>query len=177
MKAVVLSPGPSLAQYVPQPCEMLLGVNRAAVAHNVTHWLCGDTPLVQQQSEHVIGSPILVTYGGTIDALRDHGFAWRNVIESWSPLADSFLHPSVVNWPWCTFTCAIVYAAFKGATQIDVYGADWEGTEDFDGVKSGKNRTDARWNDERTNFGALCIVLAQRGIKITRHVPEPSQIT
>lgn len=178
MHAIILSPGPSLARYVPQPCDLTLGVNRAARLFPCDVWVCGDTPLIELPDlvdgkplhESIIGSPLLVTYGVTMDTLRDHGFKWRGEIFSWTQIAESFwLHTSVVNWPWCTCTAAVVYAAFAGAKSIDVYGADWEGVEDFDGAKAGKNRSVDRWREERSIFGALQIVLKEkRGVTIRR---------
>src|SRR4051812_33763909 len=127
MHAIVLSPGPSLAKYEPKPADLTLGVNRAATAFVCDVWVCGDTPLVMQVASQVQGSPLLVSYGVSLDTLRDHKFVWRGETFSWSQLAESYIHTSVVNWPWCSFTSAIVYAAYRGATTIDIYGCDWEG--------------------------------------------------
>ncbi len=168
MRAIVLSPGPSLQNYTSQPCDLLIGVNRAATKVACQVWTCGDSPLVEKIAHQVLGSPLLVSYGVSLDTLRDHKFTWRGESTSWSPIAESWLHTSIVNWPWCSFTSAIVYAAFKGATEIDVFGADWSGTADFDGVQAGKNRSEDRWREERGIFGALQIVLRQRGCEVTR---------
>ena len=78
------------------------------------------------------------------------------------------LKSTIVTVALLIVTAAIVYAAFKGATEIDVYGADWEGTADFDGVQGGKNRSEDRWREERGIFGALQVVLKQRGCEVTR---------
>lgn len=173
VKAIVLAPGPSLTLYEPQCSDLLIGVNRASTKIECDAWCCGDTPLVEQIADQVIGNPLLITYGVTMDTLRDHKFTWRGEIVSWSPIAESqWLHTSLVNWPWCSFTAAIVYAAFRGASEIDCYGCDWRGQLDFDDVAAGKNRSEDRWREERNIFTALSAILAMRGCAVTRKVPD-----
>jgi hypothetical protein len=176
VKAIVLSPGPSLASYVPREADMILGVNRAATAFAVDCWVCGDTPLVEQIADKIIGAPTLVTYAVTRDTLRDHGFSWRGELEAWTSIAESnWLHTSVVNWPWCSFCAAIVYAAHKGATEIECFGCDWSGRNDWDGTAAGKNRSDDRWREERAIFNALVEVLRSRGCSVSRSIPVEAQ--
>ena len=170
MKAIILSPGASLAHYTPQPADLVLGVNRAAVGFPCDVWVAGDLPLIHRIYEQVIGSPLLVSYSVSLDNLRDRNWVWRGETFAWTRLADAYLHPSIVNWPWCSFTAAIVYAAWRGAATIDVYGADWKGTADFDGVEAGKNRTDARWKEEQSIFAALQKVLGDKGIRLERRM-------
>lgn len=186
MKAIILSPGPSLAAYIPRAADLIIAVNRAAIAHACDIWACGDTPAIEgrrpdEGAEAVLSAcksrgqavPKLLAYSVTIDTLRDHRFGWPSEIVSWTPMADAFLHPSIANWPFTTFTSAVVYALWQGATEVEVFGADWEGTADYDGVQAGMNRSDDRWREERGIFGAIQTIFAERGIKIERKQPEP----
>ncbi len=171
MKSIVLSPGPSLATYTPQPCDFVVGVNRAAQLHRVDYWSCGDTPAIQSFNEKVIGSPTIICPRVTMDALNDHKFVWRGEFACSTDLLVPFIHPAEVNWPWCSMLVGLTFAAWKGATQIELYGADWDGKNDWDGEAAGKNRSEDRWREEKSIFGALQIVLGRRGINLQRMQP------
>lgn len=181
MKAIVLSPGPSLAAYTPRAADLTIAVNRAAIAQACDVWACGDTPAVEANAEAVLEAcklrgqavPKLLSYSVSIDTLRDHRFTWPSEIISWTPMAESFLHTSVANWPFTTALSALVYALWQGATEVDIYGADWEGTADYDGVQAGKNRSDDRWNEERFVFTKIVEHFSPRGIAIERKQPRP----
>src|SRR6185312_11619556 len=76
MTARLLCPGPSLASYTWgdfPPADLTVGVNRAATFFPCDVWACGDPPLIQQQQEHVIGTPDLLT---SVDG--------HHVCESWN---------------------------------------------------------------------------------------------
>lgn len=64
---------------------------------------------------------------------------------------------------------AVLLAFSLGATTIDVYGADWTGTRDYDGVEAGENRTPDRWDAERHDWDILTAWLNERGV-IARRV-------
>ncbi len=178
MKAIVLSPGPSLtATFHGDRADLLIGVNRAATRYLCDVWVCGDLPLILQEDLNVIGAPLLVAYGVSLDNLRDRAWKWRGEQFAWTPIAESWLHTSVVNWPWCSFCSAIVYAAYRGAKEITVYGADWEGTADFDGTQAGKNRSEDRWKYERQLFKDLSVILKDKcGCEVRRVQPVPAMI-
>ncbi len=178
MKAIVLSPGPSLARYTPRPADLVLGVNRAAKFFPVDCWICGDSPCIENPDapgnaplyEQVIGSPLLVSFDVSLDTLRQHGWTWRGDTFAWRQL-ESFLPRKPHDWEWCTFMVAIVYAAYRGATEIEIYGCDWAGKNDLDGIEAGKNRSDARWEHERNLYAGIVAQLAERGITVTRNEP------
>lgn len=182
MKAIILSPGPSLSKYKPQACDLLVGVNRAAIKHKVDAWVAGDSPLYEQIEEQVKGSPIWVAGVGTIDTIRDHVRAkvcrpWRGETFAANTMQD--FCPWSFNWVMFSFTTAIVYAGRWLSQQgrmrhwIDIYGCDWKGKDDFDGVQAGKNRSEERWKMEREiTENVLIPWLDGRGITVSRHVPQ-----
>ena len=69
-------------------------------------------------------------------------------------------------------TTALVYAGYRGATRVDVYGADWApDAPDWDGVAAGRNRTADRFALERGIWeNRLVPWLAARGVEVVRHI-------
>jgi hypothetical protein len=169
MNARVLCPGPSLACYAPEDfAGLLIGINRASIAHRTDVWACGDYPAVAEFGPAVLGSPLLLTAASTDAATRCRGFTWPGQIFEFERLQSFIASSDALDWPFLTFSIAIVYAAFRGAKRIDVYGADWEGAEDFDGKLAGLNRSPARWQAERGLFARLKIEMDRRGITLER---------
>jgi hypothetical protein len=168
VNAILLCPGPSLKNYQWRDADLIVGVNRAAVAFAVPVWLAGDYPLIQSAMNEVKGTPLLVTGMVAFDTLNQHKTPWRGPIET--PI-DAMLSYCPHAMQWCMFsaTMALIYCAFKGATLIDVYGADMLGTADWDGTQAGKNRTEERWRCERAIWTNNAEWLNQRGITVERH--------
>ncbi len=174
--SVLLCPGPSVAAYVPHPDALVVGVNRAAQRIACDAWICGDPPAIQQFNADVIGSPLLVTstdgkhqYGAFP---RDFGHPlWRGECLCWTEMFSYCPNELAINWQMLTATAALVYCGFRGATTIDVYGADWSGVKDWDGVAAGKNRSEARWVMERGIWANVTNWLNARGVEVIRHQP------
>lgn len=147
MKVAILNPGPSLSMYddgggdLRGGYDLVVGVNRAATKHRCDVWLACDVPAVQNFGKDVIGSPLLVT-GTESWGVIDANHWWRGEMIA----QDKYLSVMDHGNGWTTFSCtsAIAYAAFRGATEIDLYGADWSGEKDFDGVAAGENRSESR---------------------------------
>lgn len=172
MKAALLCPGPSLATYQPAGADLTVGVNRAATRFACDAWVCGDPPLIQQVGEQVTGLPLLITSvdGHQVyrDFPRDFGKPlWRGECLCWTAAME--FCPHEYNWVMFSATAALVYCGFCGATGVDVYGADWSGTADFDGVQAGKNRSEERWKLERGIWRAIVGWMGERGITVNRH--------
>ena len=149
--------------------DLVVGVNRAATSVTCNVWVAADSPLIEREAENVKGSPLLVTSPNSIDVLRDHKFTWRGKVFDETKMFGFAPHP--LNYVTFSSTIALVYCGFVGATEVDVYGADWSGTADFDGKVAGLNRSADRWKLEREIWGNVIVpYLSERGITVTRHV-------
>jgi hypothetical protein len=163
LKAVILNPGPSLAKLesVP-PCDLSIAVNRAAIAFPVQVWAAMDYPTIKRHNASVIGSPSLFTRKQTWDDTKNK---WpRNLFK----LAEDIAFP-VQTWALVTMTCSIMLAAHLGATTIQLFGCDQTGTADFDGAEAGEDRTETRWQRERSVLEEMTVWLGSRGCELIRH--------
>ena len=168
MKAVILNPGPSLANLDAVPeCDLSIAVNRAALKFPCTIWAAADYPMIRDNWKQVLGQPRILTIDQT---WHDIGHRVALDLETTrEEIFKTYLNTKDVNWPMCTSFMAVVCAARAGATEIEIYGADWEGTEDFDGTQAaGEDRTEQRWEGERATFIPLCEVLKKKGVEVRR---------
>lgn len=187
MKAIVLCPGPSLSQYTPQPAAVTIGVNRAVLFQKCDWLASSDYPFLR---DYEFGYPVkLFTNQDT--KLHRAQTRFTEVLHK-----EALFHkypPAETSWTLLTATSALILAAHLGATQIDVYGADWKGTQDWDGHEYGANQKDykdfignpavwvgneawrtrgeKRWSDEAINWHRACAMLTGKGIEVTRHGP------
>jgi len=174
MNAILLCPGPSLAEYQPQTADLTVGVNRAACFSPCDVWVAGDPPLIQQQHEWVIGAPELITSTDGLHVYqtfpRDFGVPlWRGACRCWTEMLGYC--PHALDWVMFSATAALIYCGWRGARRIDVYGADWKPlAADFDGVQAGKNRSMDRFTLESNIWqNRLVPWLATRGVEVLRH--------
>ena len=165
MNAAILCPGPSLSRFQDRSgYDLVIGVNRSAVAHAVDVWCCGDWPLYQRVQQDVIGSPLWFTDPNSAGYVGVHGPAWRGKLTTFDQI-----DPHIENdWKIYSLYAAVGYAVVAGATRIEVYGADWNGEKDFDGTLAGNTRDENRWRVEASGFRALVEILGRRGIELSR---------
>lgn len=170
MKAAVLCPGPSLTTTWTEPhqYDLVVGVNRACQHTECAYVVAMDKETVAELAP--LGNPTVVT------TLQSHELARSKAkllniadVKNWFRQSGTF-HFSATN--------AVITAAYLGATDIDVYGADMHGTADFDGIELERfRRSDARWQRERSLFGRIVTLLAQRGVTVTRVLPMRPEAT
>jgi hypothetical protein len=178
VKTIILCPGPSLAAATPAigPHDLVIAVNRAARAFDCGVWAAADDATVMDNWYRVLGRaqrpPILLTIERTPRQLPAR---WPAEIVIDTQLAN-FL-PAVVNNLKYSATMALVYAAWQGYSQIEVYGADWRGELDFDGVAAGKTRDDARWDEEGAIWGRIVKAIDAMRITVSRHIAIESTHT
>ncbi len=174
MKSALLCPGPSLTRFPGRRgYDLLIGVNRAPIAFACDVWACGDWPLyckIENDREiqaQVIGSPLWFTAANSAEEVWERHTRWRGEVRTFESIDPGI---AGIDWDFFTFTAAIGYAAWRGATTIDVYGADWSGVKDFDGAAgaSPENRTGDRWTQERWMFGVMQSELKARGVVLER---------
>ncbi|HSZ58519.1 MAG TPA: hypothetical protein VK797_22825 [Tepidisphaeraceae bacterium] len=173
--AAILCPGTSLSATSPigfGADVIVIAVNRASAFFPADVWAAGDYPLIEAERAHVRGMPELLTTEGAIEHLRqtDKPWPWRVLpsFESLDPHCQGA--GGVPQWRVFTAIAACVYAEFIGCKRIEVFGADWQGEADFDGVKAGGNRSPERWRLERNIFENLLTPwLNARGVSLFRH--------
>ncbi len=179
--AVILCPGPSLARLrrwrrhersksdpglEPSP-NLLIAVNRAALAFHCDVWAAGDWPLIQNCRDEVNPRTTLLTTRNAKQNLWSRAKEWSGSTHLLEDLFDYC--PRRLRYAMYTATFALVYAAWRGARRIEVYGADWDGSEDYDGMQAGQNRSKRRWNDEGAIWENLLVPwLAERDVSVER---------
>ena len=166
MKTIILCPGPSLAELSAVPkADLVIGVNRVATHFIVDVWACIDHTLYSKIDHEVLGNPELITLRE--DRKRHSKRPGTDIeeLEEWLPH-----HPHLggIRWAMFSMTAAMVYAAWKGATSIDIYGCDWfVDAPDFDGKTLETNRRTAeRFELERSIYTATVDKLK---LEVTRH--------
>lgn len=179
MKAIILCPGPSLScldvELFRAPDEIVIAVNRAALAYECHVWAATDSPLIEKIGDQVLehqrcgkrGTPALLSTRVSLDTLADRGWRWPGRVDVVERMRD--WAPPDLQYGRFSACSALIYAAWRGAGEIVVYGADWSGTADYDGVQGGRSRSDDRWRDEsQVWLNRLVPWLASRGISVTR---------
>lgn len=161
MTYTLLCPGPSLISYTGDG-GFVVGVNRAASLHECDVWAATDRPLIMKTDP--IGTPVLLTIEATRESIARRGKPWPYLVITHTGIGGK----DNARTPWIRFTAtaALYYLAWLGAEHVDVYGCDWQGTEDWDGEHAGANRAEQRWRDEREIWDK---VIKSTGITVTRH--------
>jgi hypothetical protein len=171
MTAAILCPGPSLCEFdrtANRGGDLRIGVNRAATLIPCDVWCATDYPLYERARSQVLGSPIWFTAEASAEQIDQRGIRWRGQVITCESIPDPF---KTVDWDFFSLLAAIGYAVHAGCRRIEVYGADWSGVKDFDGVEAGNTRHDERWKLESSLFELARQELAGRGITIIRMRP------
>lgn len=165
MKAVVLCPGPSLADLKSLPqSDVSIGVNRAVLAHHCDWLVAGDYPFLR---EYDFGYTLKLFTSRATKVPRPERFS--QVLHN-----EDLSFPQPPAWRSKSVTLALVLAAYLGATQIDLFGADMAGTADWDGHEyqmrgyppgqAQRDRSPQRWDLERVLLSETIQMLSDRGI-------------
>ena len=171
MHARILCPGPSLAKYSAEGFDGLtIGVNRAATAHLCDVWASNDWQSCLALAPQIVGFPLLLTTTASINSPHMRGFVWPGGIKN----ADDFAYclTTYATARMLTMNVAVGFAFITGHTDIAIYGADWSGLLDFDGVAAGTNRNPGRWELEADLFGHLADELRSKGVNVYRVIHE-----
>jgi hypothetical protein len=182
-RIAILCPGPSLARtwVGGRDHDEVLAVNRAVgLVDRRAWWVFGDP----DQFGRTLFHP------GTLVFTPDRNIAWLRRSRPRDELAPGGMF---VPWEGCGFSdvprdasetlvhqgrvlvrgcyslvAALFLARFLRAGAIDLYGCDWAGREDFDGVIASPARSDARWETERRIVTTLMARLEREGIACRR---------
>lgn len=177
-RAAVLCPGPSLESFPGREgYDVLIGVNRAAGRFACDYWAMLDA--VPFYHTTPIGAPAaLCQYPEWVKVLKYIADGGNPCPHRHLDLkdVDAWLRPELHGVPArfkYSMLAGITLAHAIGAVEVDVYGADWAGTQDFDGVELAKNcRDDRRWRLEKEGFHVLTTSLLNFGTRVRRVLPQ-----
>ncbi len=178
MTAAILCPGPSLTKTFPGrqgDYDVKIGVNRAPIILYPLGVQCDwrSSKDWKQFTDYPAPYPLSIfTARATADDLEKHGHG--GILSSvhrlfFDDLTDKYPIADMALWTLYSATAAIVLAAHLGATDIDVFGADFTNTPDADGVNViGCDRDEARWDRERLRGRKMVEHLNGRGVRVSR---------
>jgi hypothetical protein len=166
MTYAILCPGPSLSTFADSDHEgPIITVNRSGLLYPSEVWAATDYPMIRNNYEAVKGNPNLLTRRQTaadLPAFRKSRFARVEIVEEIVGV------PVGLNWQDKTMTCAMIFAFVNGASKIDIYGCDWTGEADYDGVLAGEDRSESRWAKERAVYDGIVDWLKGKGVEVRR---------
>lgn len=167
MHVALVSCGPSAAAFDPQRHPgPVVAVSKAARLFASDIWVCLDWPVFVRVADTVQGFPRLYTLNATLNTIRRRHCPWA----ASACVVDALACP-VARFSLYTGPAALVVAyAVLGATRIDCYGVDMEGTGDVTG-DPGEDRSETRWAKERAIWDGVTGWLASLGCDVVRHSP------
>lgn len=170
----IVCPGPSLQFRKSRiaPCDCRIGVNRAVSAVPCTWWAFGDW----QNLVNVvpIGKPNIFTNQQAMELFEAHIGPLKKITAHMELIdAVDFVEyedlktdcPLPLNPGTWTFAASLMLARHFDAKTIDVFGCDWEGTQDWDGAQQAE-RSKERWDRERVDVGKVVQWLRESGVTV-----------
>lgn len=165
MTYAILCPGPSAKSFADSDHEgPIITVNRAGLLYPSEIWAASDYPLIRDNQAKVLGNPNLLTKRQTYADIKHRltRFPRVEIVE------DIVGIPKELHWQDKTMTCAMMFAVANGASRLDLYGCDWSGELDYDGVKAGEDRSESRWVKERAVYDGIVDWLNGKGVEVRR---------
>lgn len=164
MKAAILCPGPSLADFSGTDADIAIGINRA-----VSHYPCDFHVFLDCRAFYAaepVNEPCLVT---TRQMYRRVTRKRPEALQRLFLCRDRLTTGTAAKWGRFSVTSALILAENLGATEIECFGCDMEGTKDWDGHAFEQDRRDEkRWREERELWQQLTAYLAERGCAVRR---------
>jgi hypothetical protein len=141
---------------------LFLGVNRAVGFRECDYWVALDWKSFSDVEP--MGNPQKIT-AETSAKKEQHEFS--KIYKHKDP--NEGLPPVNMQWTCYSTLCAIVAAYDMGCREINIYGADMAGVEDWDsGQVARAIRTESRWERERKYFFELCRWMSEHGASVRR---------
>lgn len=164
----ILCPGPSLTEFLlhPPTHDAYIGVNRAVEAWVCSYWAFADHETFGMFQP--LGHPtICTTDQAAMLGARKFPERWQHfaVIRE-TDMATRC--PSDPGWRHYSMHVAMIAAEHLGAGEIVAYGADMQGSSDWDGTPR-EARTKYRWDNERHKLDHIVAWLAGEGVEFKRH--------
>ena len=198
MRVAILSCGPSLALFPGSDRYLYtIGVNSAVEAFPCDIWCASDhnifcdyTPAEPFPWGVFTSGPIKpyfmemdpVTEGLTRRTIPAAVYERLVAARTWNKGDyefngfSGFGNRSVNIWKRFTIASALMLAYMMGATDIDVYGHDAVGENDWKGEPGRRpsDRSETRWEHEKETWDLVCGWIQDRGVNITRNVECPT---
>lgn len=164
-KVAILSPGPSLKQYPGRSgYDLLIGVNRVVSAIECDWWSAMDILMVTE--EMPFGQPRLFTIMDTETSIPPL-IKLRRFKEILTH-EEMTINPGT-GWNIFSAPAALMLALHLGATSIDAWGCDMEGTSDWDGLNDiPYSRHNERWIRERAIWIKTTEFIRSYGVSVVR---------
>jgi len=162
----VLCSGPSLSEFLAAPVrhDLIVGVNRAAVAHPCDYWAFNDAETFGYFEP--LGRPVCFTSNAAFERIEPRD---RDVFRWLFYAQINTTCRSDPGWTQFTVTVALVLCDYLKARRVTLYGCDQMGTGDFDGpAPTPVIRTPERWSNERHKFDHVAAWLESRGVELVR---------
>jgi len=151
VRVALLCPGDSLRLFPgTETYDVVIGVNRVAGSVPCHYAAMLDTlpyQMLRREGGDFIGEPVHVTGKSERRKLaKEFPDVERFPFVDWSTISGI---PRGLRWGLYSATMAMVLARSLGASEIECWGVDWQGTADWDGATDGKFvRDDNRWKNE-----------------------------
>lgn len=149
-----------------------VGVNRAVLRYQCDFWSCIDDKAYRKVADEggPLGSPVIFSIAETDRRMKKKlPYPWRKERVVLHEECSEFWLPVSTGWRTYSATAAIALAHDKGATAIDLYGADLCGRDDYDGTTDASDdRSDGRWKTERKTLADVCRWLHDVNIRVRR---------
>jgi hypothetical protein len=149
MRAAILCPGPSVTRFQGRDgYDALVAVNRAARVYACDYWCCLDWRTFGMCTK--LGKPQAIT----------RAYNWHRVDDSrdwpiWDVALFRWFRTAPEHWTYSALT-ALAFLAWRGYSEIDVYGRDLDGVADWDGWDASRvGRSDTRWKREQRAWGLV----------------------
>lgn len=176
VRAAVLCPGPSLTAFAGRVgYDLVIGVNRAVGLFPCDYWVMLDDHTFD--IAHPIGTPrVLCPRDQWAKVSRRTANGAAKDFKVLAPEdVDGTLPRRQTPWHKWSATAAIALACHLGATEIDCWGMDWEGTADWDGdTRPFHCRDEARWHNEQKSFRIMEQAMRARRVALRRIKPRPA---
>lgn len=173
VNAVILCPGESLSPALPALRDgriaapsFIIGVNRAVQAYPCDYWCSMDAQPYREIEPQ--GKPKYIIRHDQLRKLEDHELPNLERAAVIKKRMEGY--PSGVDYSFFSILAAIAFAAANGATEIDVYGSDWNGCRDWDDRAHPKphRRNEKRWIKEKKLYNELTDYYAKKGVTVKR---------
>lgn len=168
MRAALLSLGESINRLDSvDGYDITIGVNSIVDRFACDWWSAMDVTMVWESAP--LNSPALFTVQGTLETLLRRGMKLGAVVTHEAHGGGPMGRNAGESWSTYSAPAGLWLAGILGATHVDCWGCDMQGTANYDGTTPKHAiRTDERWERERAIWNETAARLRDRGIEVQR---------